>query len=188
MLIALTGFGDSALLLPLAVAISLSLLASRAFGAALWWTAAALICGGLTAVLKIFFWGCPPLSDLHSPSGHTSLSTLVYGAIALIIACEGGYWRRLLPAAFGAGLVLAIAVSRLMLDAHSVPEVVLGWLIGGACLLLFARGYRRLRPQGAPLAPLLVGVAALIVLLHGSQLRAEELLHRITGYLRITCR
>jgi hypothetical protein len=38
------------------------------------------------------------------------------------------------------------------------------------------------------LAPLLVGASVLAVVLHGSDLRAEELLHRITGYLGIQCR
>jgi membrane-associated phospholipid phosphatase len=187
LLTALTGFGDSALLLPLAAAIWLWLLSSRAPRAALWWVAAVLLCGGGTAILKIFFWGCPPLPDLHSPSGHTSLSTLVYGALALVTALEGGRWRPPFAVAVGAGLVMTIAGSRLLLDAHSVPEVVVGWLIGGACLGLFAHGYRRFRPQRVYLAPLLVGAAVLMSMLHGSELRAEELLHRITGYLRIAC-
>jgi hypothetical protein len=37
------------------------------------------------------------------------------------------------------------------------------------------------------LAPLLVGVAALTFALHGTELRAEQLLHRITGFFRIAC-
>jgi membrane-associated phospholipid phosphatase len=188
LLVALTGFGDAAVLLPLAATVALWLLLSRAPGAAAWWAAAVVFCAGATAVAKIFFWGCPPIPELHSPSGHTSLSTLVYGAMALITAVEGGRWRPRIAAAGGAGLILAIAVSRLLLDAHSVPEVVLGWLIGSASLALFAQGYRRCRPQDARLAPLLVGAAVLVSLLHGRELRAEELLHRITGYLRIDCR
>jgi membrane-associated phospholipid phosphatase len=187
LLVALTGFGDAAMLLPLAATIFLWLLLSGAPRAAAWWTASVVFCGGVTAVLKIFFWGCPPVSDLHSPSGHTSLGTLVYGATALIIAVEGGRWRPRVAAGAGAGLVLAIGVSRLLLDAHSVPEVVLGWLIGSASLALFGWDYRRCRPPTPRLAPLLVSVVVVAAVLHGSQLRAEELLHRITAYLRIDC-
>ena len=40
----------------------------------------------LTALLKIAFYACPPADDMHSPSGHTGLSTLVYGAITLAAA------------------------------------------------------------------------------------------------------
>jgi membrane-associated phospholipid phosphatase len=188
LLVALTGFGDAALLLPLAAAILIWLLSSRAPRAAAWWAIAVFICGGVTAVLKILFWGCPPVSDLHSPSGHTALSTLVYGALALITAVEGGRWRLWLAAAAGGALIVGIGVSRLLLDVHSIPEVIIGWLIGGASLVLFRRGYWQGRPQIVHLAPLLFGVSVLAVVLHGSQLRAEGLLHRITGYLDIHCR
>ena len=43
--------------------------------AALSWVLALGFCVGLTALLKIVFYGCPPVGDMHSPSGHTSLST-----------------------------------------------------------------------------------------------------------------
>jgi membrane-associated phospholipid phosphatase len=142
----------------------------------------------VTAVLKIFFWGCPPIANLHSPSGHTSLSSLVYGAMALIIAVEGEHWRPRVVAAAGICFVLAIGVSRLLLDAHSVPEVAFGWLIGGASLAIFGWEYQRCRPRNPHLAFLLVNVAVLAWVLHGSQLHAEELLHRITAYFRISCR
>ena len=35
----------------------------------------------------------PSRSDLVSPSGHTSLSTLIYGALALVIAAETRGWQ-----------------------------------------------------------------------------------------------
>ncbi len=146
------------------------------------------VCAGLTALLKIFFYGCPPAPDLHSPSGHTSLGTLVYGAVALIVAVEDRSRRQRLAIAAGCGVVPAIALSRLALNAHSVPEVVLGLIIGSAALALFGRGYRRNRPAATRLAPLLVSVVLLISLLHGNQLRAEEFLHRLTGFLAIRCR
>ncbi len=188
MLVALTEFGDAAVTLPLAAAICLWLLLSGAVRAAGWWGVSVMLCCGVTAVLKIEFWGCPPIADLHSPSGHTSLSTLLYGATALIAAVESGEWRPRIAIAAGLCLVLAIGASRLLLDAHSVPEVIVGWLIGGAFLALFGWKYRRSRPPNARLAPLLAGMAMLALVLHGSELRAEEFLHRITGHLGIRCR
>jgi membrane-associated phospholipid phosphatase len=187
LLVALTEFGDAAVLLPLAATIGLWLLLSGAIRAAGWWGASVILCGGVTAALKIFFWGCPPIANLHSPSGHTSLGTLVYGAAALMTATEGGGWRQRIAVAVGACFVLAIGLSRLLLDAHSVPEVLFGWLIGGAALVLFGLRYRRCRPRNARLTPLFVGMVVLASLLHGNQLRAEELLHRITGYLGVDC-
>jgi membrane-associated phospholipid phosphatase len=137
---------------------------------------------------KIFFRGCPPISDLRSPSGHTSLSTLIYGATALIAVVEGGAWRPRLAAAGGIALILTIAVSRLLLGAHTVIEVALGGTIGTACIVLFGCRYRRLRPKNARLAPLLVAMTVVALALRGTELRAEELLHRITGFFRIACR
>jgi membrane-associated phospholipid phosphatase len=186
-LLALTGFGDSALLLPLAAMILAWLALGGAPRTAAWWAAAVALCIGVTASLKIFFWGCPPIGDLRSPSGHTSLSTLVYGAMALFVAGEIGGWRGRVAAVGGAGLVLAIALSRLWLDAHSVPEILLGGIIGTASLAAFGCAYRRRPPPGARLAPLLVTAVVLATLLHGSELHAEGLLHRITRYLGIAC-
>jgi membrane-associated phospholipid phosphatase len=188
LLAAVTGFGDAAVLLPLAATILLWLVLGRALRAAAWWAVSVIFCGGVTAALKILFWGCPPIVGMRSPSGHTSLGTLVFGAIALMIAIEGGAWRRRIAAAGVVGVILAIAVSRLLLDVHSVSEVILGWIIGSASLALFARGYRRCRPTAIRLAPLLLGAAVLVSVLHGRELRAEELLHRIADYLGIACR
>jgi membrane-associated phospholipid phosphatase len=188
LLVALTSLGDAAALLPQAALICLWLLLNRAPRAAGWWAVSVAFCGAATAILKFFFRGCPPISDLHSPSGHTSLSTLVYGATALITAAEGDGWRRTIAVAGGAGLILAISLSRLLLHLHGVPEVVSGWIIGGASLALFGRRYAHFRPQSARIAPLLVGLVALALVLHGSHLHAEELLRRITVYLRIACR
>jgi len=188
LLVAVTGFGDAALLLPLAAAILIWLVLGRARRAAAWWGGSVVACVSVTAASKIFFWGCPPLTGVHSPSGHTSLSTLVYGAMALMIAIEYGGWRRHIAAAGGIGLILAIGMSRLLLDTHTLPEVILGWIIGGASLALFGPGYRRDRPRDARLSPLLFGAALLVSMLHGRELRAEVLLHRIADYFGISCR
>jgi membrane-associated phospholipid phosphatase len=183
-----TGFGDAAVLLPLAAAILLWLVLSRALRAAAWWAVSVIFCGGATAALKIVFWGCQPIAEIRSPSGHTGLATLVYGAIALMIAIEGSGWRRRVALAGGVAAVLAIAVSRLLVGGHSLSEVILGWLIGSASLALFGPRYRRYRPNGIRLSPALLGAVVLVSVLHGRRLHAEELLHRIADYLGIACR
>lgn len=182
----LTDFGDLAILLPLAVAILLWLAASRfARGTALWSVALALCVGG-TALLKIYFFACPFGRDVVSPSGHSSFSTLVYGGLAVIVAGElASGWRRALMLGAGTALVIAIAASRVVLGAHSVREVFLGLAVGLASLALFAGGYLRHRPPVLPLTPLLAAAVVLAVSLHGRELRAEELLHAISQYLRV---
>lgn len=101
MLVALAECGDAAVLLPLAATIFLWLLLSGTTRAAVSWIFSVLVCVAVTAASKIFFWGYPPISDLHSPSGHTGLSVLVYGTTALITAVEGGAWRPRIAVAGG---------------------------------------------------------------------------------------
>jgi membrane-associated phospholipid phosphatase len=184
-LFALTDFGDLAVLMPLAVAMLawLRLYFSRA---AQRWVLALGSCVGLTALLKVVFYECPPLGDMHSPSGHTSHSTLIYGGITLVAATAWSGPRRLLVIGGGAGLILAIGVSRLLLNAHSVAGVGLGLVIGIFSLALFSHQY--LQGPIAKVWPLLVAAGVLVSILHGRELHAEQFLQRTTGYVPIHCR
>ena len=71
---------------------------------------------------------------------------MVYGAITLVTTTEGAGWPRIVAIGSGAGFILAIATSRLLLYAHTAPEVGLGLVIGATALTLFAERY--LRYQG----------------------------------------
>src|SRR5579883_3274475 len=208
-----TDLGDAAILIPLAAAILASLLLDNARCAAwwagasqfwlglaaailvwlllvnarcaAWWAGAILFCVGLTAALKIDFHGCPPAPDLHSPSGHTGLSVLVYGAITLAAAQEQRGPRWVLVIIAGGGLIAAIAASRLLLGVHSLAEIGLGLVIGLVSVALFGRVYRRVSHR--PVWPLLIAAGVLAAMLHGRELRAEEFLARLTGYFGIHC-
>ena len=182
---AVTDFGDLALALPLAAIVLLWLLGMRAKIGAAWWIAALALCAGGTALLKIYFFACPPTPELHSPSGHTSLSALIYGALTLIVGLEArGWWKALILGA-GATLILAIGESRVALSAHSLIEVALGLGIGLAALGVFACGYLRHPPTQARLLSLLLAVVLATAVLHGSNLRAEEILQALSAYLRV---
>jgi hypothetical protein len=74
-LFALTGFGDTAVLLPLAIVMLLWLLSMGCSRGAAWWASAVALCLGITAALKVSSYECPLMPDLHSPSGHTSLAS-----------------------------------------------------------------------------------------------------------------
>lgn len=184
LLLALTDFGDVAVLIPLATAILIWLLFGNSRSAT-WWILSVGLCVGLMAILKIYFYSCPPASDMRSPSGHTGFSVLVYGAIAFVTALEVRGWCRTVAILAGAGFIMMIAVSRLLLQFHSLREVILGLSIGLASLILF--GLLDWRSRHARVWPLLVAAAILMTALHGQELHAEEFLHRITGYLRVHC-
>jgi membrane-associated phospholipid phosphatase len=183
---ALTEFGDLAVLMPLATVMLLWLLFMHSPRSAVWWAIAVVFCAGLSAVLKVSFYGCPPAHDLHSPSGHTSFSTLVYGAMTLVTATQSRGLPRVIAVGVGAGFILAIAASRLLLHAHSAPEVGSGLAIGIAALALFGRIYSQCRAK-VSLSPLFVVGGALLLFLYGRELDAERLFGKIAGYLQIHC-
>jgi membrane-associated phospholipid phosphatase len=180
---ALTDFGDSAVLLPLALTLLIWLAFRSPRHLAPWWAGTFFVCAGITAVLKVYFFACPPLADLRSPSGHTALSMLVYGALAVVAAGQILRWRLVLIAG-GAALALAIAASRVALHDHTILETVLGLVIGTAALALFAWRIAVHPLAAAPLWPLLVPVALVLIGLHGHELHAEEFLHAISTYMR----
>jgi undecaprenyl-diphosphatase len=179
----LTDCGDLAVILPLVVVIEIWLLAMRRPAAALWWVCAVGLCMGGTAILKIYFYICPPVNDLRSPSGHTSVSVLVYGTLTLAIAMEIRGWRRYLILGLGSCFVLAIAISRVLVQAHSVLEVITGLMIGAGALTLYTHAYRRNRPSGRSLRPLIATSAVLMILLNGQELHAEDFLHSLGIYI-----
>jgi membrane-associated phospholipid phosphatase len=183
-LVALTDFGDLAVLIPVSAVILIWLVRNSSRAAPRWILALSL-CIGLTALLKIAFHACPPADNMHSPSGHTSLSTLVYGALTLVSATAWPGPHRVFVIAGGAGLILAIGVSRLLLDAHSVAEVGLGLVIGAVSLAIFSREY--LQAPTTKMWSLLVVAGVLALGLHGRELHAEQFLHRLTGYLPVHC-
>ena len=185
----LTDFADQAVILPLALAVSVLLAAS------LWWRgtlAWVVSVGGTLAVIgmgKLVLAACGPLQwgdVLQSPSGHTASATIVYGGLL------GVAWRLARPADFRAplagalGIAILIGISRVVLRTHTWPEVVAGGIAGMAGVgLLLALG-------GSPPANLRpVRVAAVVVLIvalmHGTHLRAEgsiqELGRRFAGFL-----
>lgn len=182
---AITDCGDLAILLPITCVLTVWAALIRKQAIFNWWLVALLLCVGGTGLLKIYFFACPPLSDLHSPSGHSSLSTLIYGTLTLAVASTLQDWRRWLAVAGGAIFILAIAVSRIIVHAHSIPEVILGSALGLIALSLLVAAYMRNKPTKTYLAPLVTVSAMLVVLLNGHELRAEELLHHIAVYLNL---
>jgi len=179
-----TDFGDLAVLVPLSVAILLWLVAVRCSQAIVPWCASLALCLGGTASLKIYFFACPVGSDLVNPSGHTSFSTLIYGALAVVVAAQlTGTWQRIAAIGVGAALPAMIALSRLAIRAHSLVEIILGIGLGLASLALFTRAYLRCRPAYNRLSILVVPVIIIMIMIHGRQLGGEEFLHTLGRYL-----
>lgn len=182
-----TDFGDSAVTLPLAGLALVFLLISgwrRAAGALLLGVAAAGIGIGL---LKLALESCSrPLigTSIVNPSGHMAVSVAVYGSLALILARRlpgrHAFWIWSATAA----LLAAIAVSRLVLHAHTAAEVAAGTFVGLMAGLLF----RKLLGQES--RPILhfgwfaLAAAAVVFAMHGTRWPIEHLVKAIVLLIR----
>jgi membrane-associated phospholipid phosphatase len=165
----LTDFADQAVMLPVVLAIAIVLAMQGWRRGALVWLGVVFVTFGVMLFLKLVFLACTPLFgpiDVHSPSGHVAAATVVAGGLTALLT---RHRASILPVALLAAVV--IGVSRLVLGMHSLPEVVLGAVVGlagAAALLALAGPPPTLRP-GRVFAVVVI-VAALF---HGMHLPAE---------------
>jgi membrane-associated phospholipid phosphatase len=174
---AISDLGDLAVLLPLSLALTLTLWRFESRRAATGFAAALLACLSLMFLLKLAFASCGLAwhSSIRSPSGHAGLSTLVYGACAAVARTHAT--RRWRPALIPAGLLLlsAIAVSRVLLHYHSTAEVAIGIAVGAAMLTAFARDYGNQTPHPPVKLQVLLALCSLAIGLgFGVRLQAES--------------
>jgi len=131
---ALSFLGDSALMLPCALLITLWLGVPRETRPLAWrWALAIGLGGGLVAASKIAFmgWGLGSATfDFTGFSGHTALATGVWPVLLWLSAARWHSSVRWLLVVVGWTLAGMIGISRLVLDAHSLAEVVSGFALG----------------------------------------------------------
>jgi membrane-associated phospholipid phosphatase len=166
----LTDFADQAVILPLVLAVAVALAVQGWRRGAFVWLIVVASVFLATVVGKIMFLACSPLFgpvDIHSPSGHVAAATVVTGGLAAMLTRRRA---SILPAAVLAAVV--IGMSRLVLGMHSLPEVIIGAMIGlaGAVALLRFAGPP---PPRLRVAPLLLVVVVVAAVFHGWHLPAE---------------
>ena len=81
------------------------------------------------------------------PSGHAATAAVFYATAALLLGRRRGHTARALLAALAAGIAVAVAASRVLLDVHWLTDVIaglaLGWAWFAVCAIAF--GGRLLR-------------------------------------------
>jgi membrane-associated phospholipid phosphatase len=175
----ITDLADQAVVLPLVLAIGIALLAQGWRRGAAAWAAAVLATFAAMVTLKVIFLACSHSFgdiDIHTPSGHVAAATVVTGGLAALLLRRRA---SVVPVAILAATV--IGVSRLVLGAHSLPEVVLGAVVGlaGAFALPLLAGPR---PQsGLDVRRIVIIAAAIVVVFHGLHFPAEAHI-RATAY------
>jgi membrane-associated phospholipid phosphatase len=175
-MIFLTDFADQAVVLPVVLAVAVSLGVLGCWRGMLTWLGVIGVTFGAILVLKLGFLACAPVFgpwSLHSPSGHTAAASMVAGGMAALLTGRRFF---VLPVATLAAVV--IGISRLALGFHSWPEVLTGAAVGiaGAAVLSRLAGPR---PRGRWM-PLLMVAGAVAVMLHGMRLPAETAIWRVS--------
>ena len=139
---AVTFFGNNATITTLVVVVALGLLLAKRLGLAV----RVLVAsggGGLVVVsLKHLIQRARPLDTVipadgfSFPSGHAFASTVFYGMmIYLVWRLTDRPWARALATGLGAGVILAVGLSRVYLNVHYLSDVAAGWAIGLAWLI-----------------------------------------------------
>jgi membrane-associated phospholipid phosphatase len=176
----LTDFADQAVIVPLVLAVAATLTMQGWRRGAVAWVVVVAATFAATLAFKLMFLGCSQLfgpMDVHSPSGHVAAATVVSGGLAAMLTRRRA---SILPAALVAACV--IGLSRLVLGMHSLPEVIVGAVIGlaGAAALLRFAGRPPPTIGAAPLVAVVVVVAAVF---HGLHLPAEAAIRHTALHL-----
>lgn len=176
-MLGISRFGESALLLPLSVVVAVALFL-REPGEAAGWMRAVLLCITATALAKVAGYALDELglTLVRSTSGHAAFAAMFYV----------GLWKvfgRGLPHPFAGllcvaalGMAVAVAVSRVALNMHSVREILAGGLVGLVTALVFAARPVWARWQVAAVSIAFLVVVAASVTLHAHGLRSETVL------------
>lgn len=177
----ISDLGDSAVLLPLSALTTWLLWRYQGRYSAIAFLRSAVFCTVLMVILKLVFIACGRewAFGVSSPSGHASMSTVVYGALLIAATRQAPRWQQVLVGIVGTGLIAGIALSRAVLRVHSPMEVLLGMLIGLIALLLFPLWYLRRETPKLDLIVLVVGVGTILFLAYGTRLPIEQLIHTV---------
>jgi membrane-associated phospholipid phosphatase len=166
----ITDIADQAVILPLVLAIGTALLVQRWYRGAAAWALTVVATFAAVLALKLLFLACATsfgIEDIRTPSGHVAAATVVTGGLAALVLRRRA---TVVPIAVFAAIV--VGVSRLVLGAHSLPEVLIGGVVGlaGALALLLLAGRP---PPGLDGRRLAVIAVAIVLVFHGLHFPAE---------------
>jgi undecaprenyl-diphosphatase len=148
-----TTLGSSLVLLGVALAAALGLVLRGRWRAAVALVVAYAVTDATVAVVKLIVSRPRPDASLTEaggfsfPSGHSAMSMVVYGCLAFALARAVRGFPRVAFALVGAGLVVAIGLSRIYLGVHYPSDVIAGWITGAAILIVTWMLAGRLRPR-----------------------------------------
>lgn len=110
------------------------------------WLAVVAVAVAITLATKVAFIGYGlgvPALNFTGVSGHAMFAALVYPLLACLLTASRPTWLRRSAVLACVGLAVVVAVSRVMVGAHSASEVVAGFALGSlACVAALAMARR----------------------------------------------
>jgi undecaprenyl-diphosphatase len=136
-----TSFGVLGVLLPIAVVVGVVVwIRSRSVAAAIAPWLSVVVCGQIVALLKSTTdIARPPFQSQviqvlnpSFPSGHTANTTALIVSVVLVVWCvvEVSHRTKTLISISGAVVIIAMGLTRLLLNVHWLSDVLAGWCIG----------------------------------------------------------
>jgi len=168
--ILITHLGNAVVLLTTAVIMAVWLQKAQASLAAVSWLFILGFAVLLVLATKLAFlgWGIGIESiDFTGISGHAMLSSAVFPTMASLLTSKQRPAIRVLAITLGFVVAIVVGISRLILDAHSESEVLIGWTLGSMVALATLSVIRRVasnfgsRTSPLPLALALVAILAI---------------------------
>lgn len=177
----LTRLGELQILLP-ALLVAVWTIRRDAPRLTLRWLLSVLAAIALTGASKIAFigygWGSPAL-DFTGVSGHAMMAASVLPLLLGMAAPSPSRRAGWVGFAVGAVLALAIAVSRVVLQAHSLSEVVAGLVLGCAVNAFVLADGPALRPRLRGTLTLALLAALLLAALEAPPARTHSVVTRM---------
>jgi hypothetical protein len=132
--------GHSAILFPASLIVFACLFWFGRRADAMAFGAAPTACLLATLIAKLMSHACESTIlwlGIESPSGHASFSAVFYGCIALLVGAGRPLWQRVVLYAGTAFFVALVGLSRVVVEAHTLPDVIAGTGIGAMSILVF---------------------------------------------------
>ncbi len=184
----LTYFGDSMLLIPTAVIIALILPWKSDNRRTVWyWIMAFGLAGLVVSVSKILFLGFGIGSarfNFTGFSGHSAMSATLWPVMLWLIS--GRWSSRWRVFAIGVGYVipLMVGLSRLVIHAHSISEVLTGLLLGFTLSTAFLLSQRQTALKGFSWPQIAAALLIPVLLLgHGRIATTQQFLEQFSARL-----
>ena len=132
----LTRLGEAQILLPAALLSAIALFVRAQTRKLAWtWTLLIAAAAAITTATKVAFlgWGLGlAYINFTGVSGHSMFAAAIFPVLALTFVPPESCNSSRIPFLLGAVMAILVGLSRIEVGAHSISEVLAGWILGGA--------------------------------------------------------